>query len=406
MAQELDMRMRTVNTRATSAPRSSLCTTLLSIVPVLALTAANALLPVDALTGSSFASMPAVYWTSAVALAAICSQVITRLRARFSAPETLGQYTLEEKIGEGGMGVVYKASHALLRRPSAIKLLPKERAGEQNLKRFEREVQLTSMLSHPNTISVYDFGRTEDGTFYYAMEYIDGFDLESLVERTGPQAPARVAYLLAQIAGALDEAHKIGLVHRDVKPANIMVCQRGGLADVVKVLDFGLLKDLSGQSDDANDANQIVGTPLYLAPEAIATPDRIDARSDLYALGAVGYFLLTGEAPFRGNNLLEVCGHHLHTSPTPPSQKLGTKIPVELETLILSCLEKSPALRPHSASSLQAQLLRIAADWTQQKAQAFWQTHEFDPRVRASLAFDATKAAGDNAFELRTALAA
>jgi serine/threonine-protein kinase len=304
------------------------------------------------------------------------------------------------------MGVVYKASHALLRRPAAIKLLHPERAGEQNLKRFEREVQLTSTLTHPNTIGIYDFGRTAEGTFYYAMEYVDGFDLQTLVERDGPQDPARVAHLLAQLAGALREAHGVGLIHRDVKPANIMLCERGGMADVVKVLDFGLIKGLGRQGDPAqSEIPRIVGTPLYLSPEALTAPDRVDARSDLYAVGAVGYFLLTGVPPFSGNNLLEVCGHHLHSNPVPPSERLGAPIPRQLEALILSCLAKSPERRPASAASLQAALLRCAVAWTEERAARWWAERGAKTVGRDSLPLEAARVAEPSHVET-TAVAA
>ena len=285
----------------------------------------------------------------------------------------LGPYTLNEKIGEGGMGIVYKASHALLRRPAAIKVLPPERTAERDLERFEREVQLTSQLTHPNTIAIYDFGRTAEGSFYYAMEYLDGLTLQTLVDREGPQDSARVAHVLAQLAGALAEAHGAGLVHRDVKPANVMVCERGGSADVVKVLYFGLLKELDGRGEATrSDVHRVVGTPLYMPPEAVTAPEKVDSRSDLYAVGAVGYFLLTGAPPFPGNSLVEVCGHHLHTAPVPPSKRLGSPVPPRLEALILSCLAKSPEERPASAASLQKALLPLAAAWTPERAARCW----------------------------------
>src|SRR4029077_236110 len=192
-----------------------------------------------------------------------------------------------------------------------------------------------SMLTHPNTIAIYDFGRTEEGSFYYAMEYLDGFTLQSLVEREGPQDPARVAHILVQLTGALMEAHRAGLIHRDVKPANVMLCERGGMAYVVKVLDFGLTKELEGRGDvTQSDLHRIVGTPLYMCPEALTAPETVDPRSDLYAVGAVGYFLLTSVPPFSGNTLVEVCGHHLHSAPVPPSKRRGSPIPRRLEALI------------------------------------------------------------------------
>jgi eukaryotic-like serine/threonine-protein kinase len=309
--------------------------------------------------------------------------------------EKLGPYTLDEKIGEGGMGVVYKASHELLRRPAAIKLLASERTGEENLKRFEREVQVTSMLTHPNTVAIYDFGRTPAGGFYYAMEYLDGLDLQTLVEEHGPQEPARVAHILAQLAGALAEAHGAGVVHRDVKPANVMLCERGGQPDVVKVLDFGLTKELSPQNDVLkSDVHRIIGTPLYLSPEAVTDPASVDAQSDLYAVGAVGYFLLTGAPPFSGKNTVELCGHHLYSTPTPISARRGAPVPAELEALVMSCLEKRPGERPASAAALESALSSLAAQWTRESARAWWngrhetetshEHHELARTVRAS----------------------
>ncbi len=299
-----------------------------------------------------------------------------RARGKHTAERTLGAYRLDEKIGEGGMGVVYKASHALLQRPAAVKLLSPERAGERDRKRFEREVQLTSKLTHPNTISIYDFGRTPAGTFYYAMEYVDGCDLQTLVEQHGPQDPARVAHLLAQLTGALLEAHRVGLIHRDVKPANVMLCERGGIADVVKVLDFGLIKELDRTDAADGDEHCVVGTPLYLAPEALVSPESVDARSDLYAVGAVGYFLLTGTTPFTGASLLEVCEQHLHSTPEAPSSRLGAPIPHELEALILACLAKDPNDRPQSAAAVQSALVELAARWTPTNAAAWWTGRE------------------------------
>ena len=326
-------------------------------------------------------AMPPAVWVCALALEfAILAALLVKLamgwqRANRRAPSNesevrLGPYTLGEKIGEGGMGVVYKAHHAMLKRPTAIKLLPAERAAGRDLERFEREVQLTSTLTHPNTISVYDFGRTQEGSFYYAMEYLEGRDLQVLVDESGPQPPARVAHLLAQVCGALAEAHGVGLLHRDVKPANVVLCERGGMRDVVKVLDFGLIKEFGSRSGETprTEANAIVGTPTYLSPEAVTAPEEMDGRSDLYAVGALGYFLLTGAPPFSGKTVVDVCCQHLHAEPEPPSRRTVASIPVELEQLILSCLAKSPAERPHDAASLQRALLPLAAGWTQDMA--------------------------------------
>ncbi len=314
-----------------------------------------------------------VMWLlAAITVATAGSAVIYGLRREVRHARQLGQYTLEEKLGEGGMGVVYRARHAMLRRPTAVKLLRPERMGEAGLRRFEREVQLTASLSHPNTVTVFDYGRTPDGVFYYAMEYLEGLGLDRLVAADGPQPPGRVVHVLSQVLQALAEAHGVGLVHRDVKPGNVILCERGGVSDVAKVVDFGLVKDLEADGGMTHDAT-LVGTPLYLAPEAIRSP-AADARSDLYSVGAVAYFLLTGRHVFEGGTIIEICGHHLHTPPTPPSERLGRPLPAALEAWVLGCLEKDPARRPPSASAAAAGLERcgLADEWTQEEARAWW----------------------------------
>jgi serine/threonine-protein kinase len=313
-----------------------------------------------------------IWLLAAITVATAGSAVIYGLRREVRHARQLGQYTLEEKLGEGGMGVVYRARHAMLRRPTAIKLLKPERMGEAGLRRFEREVQLTAGLSHPNTVTVFDYGRTPDGVFYYAMEYLEGLGLDQLVAADGPQTPGRVVHILRQVLEALAEAHGVGLVHRDVKPGNIILCERGGLPDVAKVVDFGLVKDLEAEGDVTHDA-ALVGTPLYLAPEAIRAP-AADARADLYSLGAVAYFLLTGQHVFGGRTIIEICGHHLHTPPTPPSERLGRSLPAALEAWVLSCLEKDPARRPASASEAAACLEQcgLAGEWNPDEARAWW----------------------------------
>jgi len=312
----------------------------------------------------------------ATASTTVVSRVIYGLVSQVRDAMHLGRYTLGVKIGEGGMGEVYRAEHAMLRRPTAVKLLLPSKVSALSLERFEREVQLTSRLSHPNTIAIYDYGRTPNGIFYYAMEYLDGLSLESLVASDGMQTPGRVVHILLQTAGALAEAHGVGLIHRDIKPANIMLCERGGMPDVVKVVDFGLVKNLDADRADValTNINALTGTPLYLAPESITRPDEIDARIDIYALGAVGYFLLTGAPPFTGHNVVEIAGHHLHTDPELPSVRLGRPVPPKLDALVLSCLAKDPDERPRDAQALMTALLECDAEspWSAPTARAWW----------------------------------
>jgi eukaryotic-like serine/threonine-protein kinase len=310
-----------------------------------------------------------------VGLSTLVSFVAFRLRRSVARARRLGQYTLKEKIGQGGMGIVYRAEHEMLRRPTAIKLLPPGTAGEDNLRRFEREVQQTARLTSPHTISIYDYGRTPDGLFYYVMEYLDGIDLEQLVAEGGPVPPGRAVRVLRQVCAALAEAHGIGLIHRDIKPANILLCERGGFPDIAKVLDFGLVREITGAGDPRLTAENVLhGTPQYLAPEAIRKMESIDARSDIYALGAVAYFLLTGTEVFSGR-ALEVIHHHLQTEPEPLSQRLGQPFPPKLEAVVLACLSKDPDGRPESARAL-ADALHACDDvtpWDELDARRFWQ---------------------------------
>jgi hypothetical protein len=318
----------------------------------------------------------AMMWGFVILTSTVISWVIYGLRVEVREARRLGQYVLEQKIGEGGMGEVYRARHGMMRRPTALKLLPAHRAGEAHLRRFEREVQLTARLTHPNTITLFDYGRTSDGVFYYAMELLDGATLQQVVAVGGPQPPGRVVRILTMACGALAEAHSIGLIHRDIKPANIMLCTQGGERDVVKLLDFGLVKELEvDKGVGLTGANTLTGTPQYMAPESIRAPEAVDARTDIYSLGAVAYFLLAGSEVFRGQSVLEVCSQHLHQAPEPLATR-GVTVPAELEAVVLACLEKDPARRPGSAAELRRRLEACAVEpWDSASAQHWWREH-------------------------------
>jgi len=325
----------------------------------------------------AFWSLYVLLVISAIAIF-VFTVIVARLQrdARRAAIEAqqLGQYTLEEKLGEGGMGMVYRGHHAMLRRPTAIKLIDADKVNDASIARFEREVQITCRLTHPNTIAIYDYGRTPEGVFYYAMEYLDGINLQHLVETYGPQPPGRVIAILLQICGSLYEAHTQGLVHRDIKPANIMLNRRGGEADVVKVLDFGLVK---AADDQGQAGGGITGTPLYMSPEAIQSPLTVDGRSDLYGVGAVGYYLLTGKTVFSGESVISICQKHLEEAPIPLSKIISTPVSDALEHAMLSCLEKARSSRPQTARAL-AEMLRAcpeATTWSIQQAEAWWSRH-------------------------------
>jgi serine/threonine-protein kinase len=275
------------------------------------------------------------------------------------------------------MGVVYQATHGMLKRPTAVKLLRPELGGRDVQDLFRREVQLTATLKHPHTITIYDYGRTPEGLFYYAMELLEGASLQEVVDATGPQPVSRVVRILRDVALALDEAHSVGLIHRDVKPSNIMLARQGGEYDVVKVVDFGLVKRLQDDDDPATgDTRSIKGTPHYLSPEGVNTPQEVDARSDIYALGAVGYCLLTGRPVFEADTALEICMQQVQATPAPLSEVRGEPIPKELERLILSCLAKRKDDRPASAQALADALDQLDIPrWTRADAERWWQRY-------------------------------
>lgn len=299
-----------------------------------------------------------------------------RLRREIGAARQLGQYRLERLIGEGGMGKVYQARHALLKRPTAVKVLDSAKADQMAIARFEREVQIASSLSHPNTVEIYDYGRTEDGVFYFAMEFLPGVNLEELIRCEGPICAARALHILRQILGSLSEAHRHGLIHRDMKPANVILCQRGGVSDFVKVVDFGLAREPSSNlAPEITRPGLISGTPLYIAPELLEDPKNLSPRSDIYAVGAVGFYLLAGRELFVTANNLEIFRCALSDARPRPSDVVAENVPAELDELIHRCVAKDPADRPASANELLAIMDTIVADypWSNAEADRCWQ---------------------------------
>jgi hypothetical protein len=304
---------------------------------------------------------------------------IESLRREAAAARRLGQYRLKELLGSGGMGEVYRAEHLLLRRPCAIKLIRPERAGDpQNLRRFEREVQATATLTNWHTVEIFDYGHAADGTFYYVMEYLPGLTLEELVNRHGPLPPGRAVHLLRQVCAALGEAHAIGLIHRDIKPGNVIVGERGGLSDVAKLLDFGLVRP-AGPDPDGDKltlTGSLVGTPAYMSPEQAGGGDDLDGRGDVYSLGAVAYFLLAGRPPFVGKSALHVAAAHLRDEVKPLTDHRGD-CPADLQAVVLRCLEKDPARRFQGVDGLEEALSRCgcAGRWDRGQAAAWWRDH-------------------------------
>ena len=293
------------------------------------------------------------------------------------AARKLGQYVLEQEIGRGANGMVYRARHSLLRRPVAVKLLSPDRTNEANAARFEHEVQMTSQLTHPNTVAIYDYGRTPEGLFYFAMEYLGGIDLDQLVRQFGAQPEGRVIHILRQVCGSLSEAHHIGLIHRDIKPANIALTRRGGVCDVVKVLDFGLVKAVNVGPAGGMRANAVVGTPHFMSPEAVEKPDSVEARSDLYSLGVVGYWLLTGKTLFDDQSVEALLVCQVKEQPPSPTERLGKQVSADLADLLMRCLAKQPEQRLPSAEALDHALAECAAagTWTSQDAEQWWRAN-------------------------------
>jgi eukaryotic-like serine/threonine-protein kinase len=357
-----------------------------------------------------YMTLNTILWSAlGTTLATITSRVTYGLRRQVAEANELGQYVLEEKIGGGGMGEVWRARHRLLIRPAAIKLIRPEVSGDPELllRRFEREARATAALKSPHTVQLYDFGTTEDGRLYYVMELLDGLDLDTLVRQYGPLPPERVVHILRQVCSSLQDAHANGLVHRDIKPANVVVSRAGTTFDFVKVLDLGLVKleadaqrdsgataqrgsgataqrgsGAAGQSTLGGDggshtAGGIAGTPAFIAPEVVLGRADTDHRVDLYALGCVAYWLLTGKLVFEGRNVVELLFHHAHTPAPRPSTRSELPLPASLEDLILECLEKDPAQRPASAEALSTRLndVSLESEWTVERAERWWEMH-------------------------------
>ncbi len=309
---------------------------------------------------------------------------VSRLQKNIEEIKQVGHYTIEEKLGEGGMGKVFKAQHALLKRPTAIKFLKPDALSADSLERFEREVQITSRLTHPNTVDVYDFGRTPEGVFYYAMEYLPGIGLDDLLKLEGAIPPARAIHILRHICFSLEEAHDMGLIHRDIKPPNVILCERGGQYDSVKVLDFGLVKDIKNQDVQMTAMHEVAGTPAYVAPERLTDPTQVDHRSDIYSLGSVAFNLLTGGDVFEGATAVEICYHVMKTPPPQVSAKATQPIPEALDQLIADCLAKDPNDRPANVTRIVEIMDGIEglARWDQAEARKWWQDNADRIKVR------------------------
>jgi len=322
-----------------------------------------------------------------VCMAYVGARVVYNLGTEVKRARELGSYTLEEKLGEGGMGEVWRARHRMLARPAAIKLIRPSVAADgrvgvsdEAIRRFEREAQVIARLRSPHTVELFDFGMADDGGFYYVMELLDGLDADALLRRFGPIPPERAVCLLRQLCHSLSEAHSCGLVHRDIKPANIYLCRYGEEYDFVKVLDFGIVRAIQQAADTsaiATGDNALQGTPAFISPEQALSAD-VDGRADIYATGCLAYWLLTGQLVFTANSAIGMLVQHAETPPTPPSVRTEQPIPRALDDLVLSCLAKDPAHRPQSARELSLRLAELdgASAWTQDRAREWWSTHQ------------------------------
>jgi serine/threonine protein kinase len=318
----------------------------------------------------------------AAVIAVFGSRMVHGISVEVAKARELGSYRLQTKIGSGGMGEVWKAEHSMLARPAAVKLIRATEGGvsETSVKRFEREAQVTAQLHSPHTVDLYDFGIANDGTIYYVMELLDGVDLDQLVREHGAQPAERVVHILDQMCHSLQEAHAAGLVHRDVKPANTFVCRYGEDYDFVKVLDFGLVA-LKPQTDAPKSEaltvdNVVQGSPAFMSPEAITAPKEVGPASDLYAVGCIAYWLLTGRDVFESEGVVARMADHIHSKPEPLSAS-GVEVPSELESLVMDCLAKDPADRPSSAAEVAERLHAsvFSEPWNQERARLWWKAH-------------------------------
>jgi serine/threonine-protein kinase len=334
----------------------------------------------------------------AVVFAYVGARVVYRLGREVAVARELGSYRLEERLGHGGMGEVWRARHRMLARPAAIKLIRPAVAAngravtsKDAMSRFEREAQVIARLRSPHTVDLFDFGVADNGSFYYVMELLEGLDADALVRRFGPVPAERAIYLLTQMCHSLSEAESCGLIHRDIKPANIFLCRYGEDRDFVKVLDFGLVKafDEVNESGPAiTQENMVQGTPAFIAPEQAMGSADLDSRVDIYATGCVAYWLLTGRLVFTSDTPMGYLMHHIHTPPSPPSSIAELEIPPGLDSLVLACLAKDPAERPRSARELSSRLMDIqtSGEWSGERAKAWWDRHQPEPVVRGSQA--------------------
>ncbi len=323
----------------------------------------------------------ALLWSTVISIALVTARHAAGIAAQ------IGPYRIERKIGEGGLGQVFLATHVLLKRPTAIKLLKPEVLNATNQRRFDREIHLASSLMHPNTIEIYDYGTTAEGGFYSAMEFVDGLNLAQVIDLDGPQRPERVVWILSEACRSLREAHARGLIHRDIKPENIMLCCQGGEADTVKVLDFGLAREINEPQGRVTETRILVGTPMYIAPERITDPTCIDPRSDVFSLGVVAYYLLTGREPFAAADAMEALAGTMSNEPSPASKNAPWAIPDQLDRLVTQCQEKNVDDRVSSIADLLQRLGEIEFEgvWTRDDAARWWWNHAPDIAERSNL---------------------